>query len=205
MDSCTAARAVLFDNLIGAGEQRGRHGDAGSLRSLEVDYEIKLGSGARRLVKSTPTSNPFAAACCSALSSQVSRFFRAWMQVTRNPKNPAQLALKVVLLLRVLFLLSQQSARFSIGRNAAGHRPDRRWIDNSRPAYPGPRRPANAGDVEPTSGRTSQSARSRSGINLLHTSGIQTTSFAQVKRRNRNTIATKLKPCSPDASAPWRE
>lgn len=30
-------------------------------------------SGARRLVKSTPTSNPFFAACCSALSSQVSR------------------------------------------------------------------------------------------------------------------------------------
>ena len=76
MDSCTAARAVLFDKLIGAGEQRGRHGDAESVRRLEVDYEIKLGSGARRLVKSTPTSNPFAAACCSALSSQVSRFFQ---------------------------------------------------------------------------------------------------------------------------------
>ena len=62
-DSCTAARAVLFDNLIGAGEQRGRHRDAESVRRLEVDYEIELGSGARRLVKSTPTSNPFAAAC----------------------------------------------------------------------------------------------------------------------------------------------
>jgi hypothetical protein len=36
-DSCTAARSILFDHFVGAGEQRWRHPEAERLRSDQVD------------------------------------------------------------------------------------------------------------------------------------------------------------------------
>src|SRR4051812_39642545 len=36
-DSCSAAKALLFDHLVGAGEQRGRHIEADRACGLEVD------------------------------------------------------------------------------------------------------------------------------------------------------------------------
>ena len=33
----------LFNHLVGAGEQRGRHGEAKRLGGLEVDYNLELG------------------------------------------------------------------------------------------------------------------------------------------------------------------
>jgi len=41
-DSCTAAIVSLFDDLIRAGEQRGRHLDSLRLGRLEVDNQFKF-------------------------------------------------------------------------------------------------------------------------------------------------------------------
>ena len=40
----------LFDHLVGAGEQRGRHGEAERLGSLEVDHQFVLGRSLHREV-----------------------------------------------------------------------------------------------------------------------------------------------------------
>ena len=37
-DSCTAAIIILFDHLVGAGEQRWRHGEAERLGGFEIDW-----------------------------------------------------------------------------------------------------------------------------------------------------------------------
>jgi hypothetical protein len=42
-DSCTAATARLFDQLVGATEQRDRHGEAQHLGGLQVDDQLDLG------------------------------------------------------------------------------------------------------------------------------------------------------------------
>ena len=43
-DSCTAAkRALLFDHVVGGGEQRLRHIKAERSSSLEVDHQLELG------------------------------------------------------------------------------------------------------------------------------------------------------------------
>jgi tripartite-type tricarboxylate transporter receptor subunit TctC len=41
-DSCSAAKKALFDHLVGAGEQRVRHGQAERLGGLEIDREPVL-------------------------------------------------------------------------------------------------------------------------------------------------------------------
>jgi hypothetical protein len=38
-----APQGPSFNNVIGAGEQRRRHGETERLRSLEIDDEVKLG------------------------------------------------------------------------------------------------------------------------------------------------------------------
>src|SRR6516165_8471843 len=40
---CAAERTALFDQLVGAAEQRRRHIDAESLCGLEVDHQLVLG------------------------------------------------------------------------------------------------------------------------------------------------------------------
>src|SRR5215203_1665576 len=42
-DSCSASKWSLFDHLVGASEQRGRHRKAKRLRGLEVDKKLKFG------------------------------------------------------------------------------------------------------------------------------------------------------------------
>src|SRR5215216_1751420 len=42
-DSCTAANSILFDHLVGAGEQRGWNGNPEYLRGPEIDDEFELG------------------------------------------------------------------------------------------------------------------------------------------------------------------
>jgi hypothetical protein len=49
-DICTATKPQLFDNLVGGGEQRQRHGEAKCLRGLEVDDEQEFGRLLRRKV-----------------------------------------------------------------------------------------------------------------------------------------------------------
>src|SRR5262245_11954022 len=49
-DSCAAANATLFDNLIGAREQRRRDVDAERLGRLEIDYKLILGRHLHRQV-----------------------------------------------------------------------------------------------------------------------------------------------------------
>src|SRR5690242_15402234 len=39
-DSCTAARSILFDHLVGAAAQRQRHGDAERSGGLDVDVQF---------------------------------------------------------------------------------------------------------------------------------------------------------------------
>src|SRR5712692_121395 len=41
--SSPATTPRLFDDLVGAGEQRGRYGEAESFRGLEVDQQLELG------------------------------------------------------------------------------------------------------------------------------------------------------------------
>ena len=43
---------LYFDHLVGAGEQRGRHGEAERLGSLEIDHQIVLGRLHHRQVSS---------------------------------------------------------------------------------------------------------------------------------------------------------
>jgi hypothetical protein len=53
-DICSATNAVrcyialLFNHLVGAGEQRLRHGEAQRLRGLEIDHQLELGRRLRR-------------------------------------------------------------------------------------------------------------------------------------------------------------
>jgi hypothetical protein len=42
---CGAANCALFDHLIGAGEQRRRHGKAEDFGGLEVDDQLETSSG----------------------------------------------------------------------------------------------------------------------------------------------------------------
>ena len=42
-DSCIATKIVLFDHLVGACEERGRHGQAKRLGGLEIDHEFEFG------------------------------------------------------------------------------------------------------------------------------------------------------------------
>ena len=42
----------LFDHLVGAGEQRGRHLDAERLRGLEIDHQLELSTdGAKTAIR----------------------------------------------------------------------------------------------------------------------------------------------------------
>src|SRR5262245_4994172 len=41
-DSCAAAWAVLFNHLVGTGEQRWRYGNAKCLGGLDVDYKLEF-------------------------------------------------------------------------------------------------------------------------------------------------------------------
>src|SRR5215831_19923647 len=41
-DICSAAKSVLFDHLVGGGEQLVRHGEAERLRRLEIYNEIEF-------------------------------------------------------------------------------------------------------------------------------------------------------------------
>jgi hypothetical protein len=42
-DSCIAAKSFLFDHLVGAQQQRGRHGEAERFGRLHVDHELEFG------------------------------------------------------------------------------------------------------------------------------------------------------------------
>jgi hypothetical protein len=39
-DSCTAANSVLFDDLVGSGEQRLRNAEAERFCGLEIDHQL---------------------------------------------------------------------------------------------------------------------------------------------------------------------
>jgi hypothetical protein len=41
-DSCTAAKSVLFDHLVGAGEECRRYLQANCFRGPEVDHQLKF-------------------------------------------------------------------------------------------------------------------------------------------------------------------
>ena len=49
-DIRTAANCILFDHLVGAGEQRWRHREAERLGSLEIDHQLVLGRRLHRQV-----------------------------------------------------------------------------------------------------------------------------------------------------------
>src|SRR5471032_1897460 len=42
-DSCIAANCASFDRLVGANEQRGRHGEAERFGSLHIDHQLEFG------------------------------------------------------------------------------------------------------------------------------------------------------------------
>src|SRR5215475_3118077 len=50
-DSCTAAKELLFDHLVRAGEQRWRHGEVKGFGGLEIDDQLILGRSLHRQVR----------------------------------------------------------------------------------------------------------------------------------------------------------
>ena len=47
---CQKRTSALFDHLVGAGEQRRRHGEAERLGGLEIDHQLVLGRRLHRQV-----------------------------------------------------------------------------------------------------------------------------------------------------------
>jgi hypothetical protein len=56
---CVAANCPSFDHLIGAGEQRGRHGETERFRRLEIDYQFQPGALLNRDVSRLRTLEDF--------------------------------------------------------------------------------------------------------------------------------------------------
>src|SRR5262245_60383077 len=50
-DSCTAAKELLFDHLVRAGEQRWRHGEAKGFGGFQIDDQLVLGRSLHRQVR----------------------------------------------------------------------------------------------------------------------------------------------------------
>jgi hypothetical protein len=57
--SCIAANCPSFDHLVGAGEQRGRHGEAERFRRLEIDDQFQPGALLNRDVSRLCTLEDF--------------------------------------------------------------------------------------------------------------------------------------------------
>src|SRR5262249_20677420 len=49
-DSCSAANSSLFDDLVGAGEQRGWHVEGEGFRGIQIDHQFEFGGQLNRQV-----------------------------------------------------------------------------------------------------------------------------------------------------------
>src|SRR3954467_13687682 len=65
-DSCSAAKRSLFNNLVGAGEQRGRDRKAKRLCGLEVDKKLKFRGLLNRKIRGVYTFEDLVDECACA-------------------------------------------------------------------------------------------------------------------------------------------